>query len=192
MQDGLAERGDDGGGDRRKAVLPFFAKGKKRRTDGTYSMTVPALQTVKAYVCSIVDLCRTQQLIGMKDMLQQPHPRSTVYRTMIAKYQERIAGDPLAEAKKYATIGPADGRELQNIQDLMRAAWKNRYNLSGIPTKNQPQKITGVRLRLLASWGHFMMMRGENLRYAKLPHVNLHSFANLSGGKLHRAPLPSS
>lgn len=93
MQDGLAERGDDGGGDRRKAVLPFFAKGKKRRTDGTYSMTVPALQTVKAYVCSIVDLYRTQQLIGMKDMLQQPHPRSTVYRTMIAKYQERIAGN---------------------------------------------------------------------------------------------------
>lgn len=27
------------------------------------------------------------------------------------------------------------------------------------------------------------MMRGENLRYAKLPHVNLHSFANLSGGE---------
>jgi len=92
MQDGLAERGDDANGDRRKAVLPFFAKGKKRRSDGTYAMTVPALQTVKAYVCSIVDLYRSQQLVGMKDMLQQPHPRSTVYQTMIAKYQERIAG----------------------------------------------------------------------------------------------------
>ncbi|KAG9069703.1 hypothetical protein KI688_009025 [Linnemannia hyalina] len=55
--------------------------------------------------------------------------------------------------------------------------------LEGVPTKNQPQKITGVRLRLLASWGHFMMMRGESLRYYKLPHVNLHSFANLSSGE---------
>jgi len=92
-------------------------------------------------------------------------------------------GDPLAEAKKCMAIGHANGRELQKVQELMRAAWKNRYNLSGMPTKNQPQKITGVRLRLLTSWGHFMTMRAENLRYAKLPHVNLHSFTNLSGAE---------
>ncbi|KAG9069649.1 hypothetical protein KI688_008976 [Linnemannia hyalina] len=32
----------------------------------------------------------------------------------------------------------------------------------------------------MASWSHFMMMRGENNRFAKLPHINFHAFSDLN------------
>jgi hypothetical protein len=66
----------------------------------------------------------------------------------------------------------------------MRAAWTNRYNIKSFSGKKIPQKITSVRSRLIASWGHFMMMRGENIRYAKQPHINHHSFSNINGSAL--------
>ncbi|KAF9295930.1 hypothetical protein BGZ91_010206, partial [Linnemannia elongata] len=135
------------------------------------------MKTVEAYICAVVDLYTKQQTSEPDGLRFEPHPRTgTAVAAVINAFKHRIAGDPKIECKKYATIDAADGSEVKKMRRLMRVGWAHRYG----DINSRRHKITGLKNRLMASWGHHMMMRGENLRFAKLPHINLHTFSNLA------------
>ena len=190
LKEGLAEQSSDGGGDPSKAVIPFFAKkkrpvaviregeeGKTKKAKVVYEeyLDIPSIKTVEAYICAVVDLYTKQQTSESDGMRGEAHPRAgPAVAALINQFKYRIATDPRIEFKKYATIDAAAGDEVKKMRRLMRSGWAYRYG----EQYSKKHKITGMKNRLMASWGHHMMMRGENLRFAQLPHINLHTFSN--------------
>ncbi|GJJ72541.1 hypothetical protein EMPS_04899 [Entomortierella parvispora] len=201
MREGTHMEGYDGDGDRAAAILPFFATSRIQVSEtitGRRSKAVmrkirilPSVSTLRQYVNGVNDLRTTQGTTGVLDITRDPDLRSGALSAIIGAFKTRVAGDPRTDSKKYTTINHADGNELIKLRDLMRAAWVNRYLKQGEkPSRNLPQKLTSLRERLLISWKHIMMMGEENIRFAKLPHINIHSFANRTGSST--GPRPST
>lgn len=155
---------------------------------------LPSLSTLLQHINGVNDLRLSQGNSGFLKEGGGPISaiRGAAVDAITSAYKTRIAGDPRTESKKYATINHADGRELDKLQDAMKAAWMDRYpkEEDSKGGKNQPHKLTSLRARLIVSWKHFMMMRGENIRMAQLPHINFHHFANLTGALT--GPRPST
>ncbi|GJJ68189.1 hypothetical protein EMPS_00535 [Entomortierella parvispora] len=189
LKEGLSEKYFDGDGDPSKAVIPFTARksrpihvavnGEERKKKAKVVHEVyydtPSIKTVEAYICGVVDLYLKQQTSEPDGLRGEPHPRAgPAVAKLINDFKYRIATDPRIEFKRYTTIDAAAGDETKKMRQLMRCGWAHRY---GEHNSNK-QRITGMKNRLIASWAHHMMMRGENIRYAQLPHINLHTFTN--------------
>ncbi|KAF8931031.1 hypothetical protein BGZ47_000278 [Haplosporangium gracile] len=106
------------------------------------------------------NLFTRQQTSEANGMKYEPHPQiGPDLAALIDTFKIQIAGNPKSESRKYSTIDAADGGEDEH---------------------RKRQKATGLKNRPIASWFHFMMMRGENIRFAKLPHINFHAFSDLN------------
>ncbi|KAG9069648.1 hypothetical protein KI688_008970 [Linnemannia hyalina] len=130
-----------GGGDPSKAIIPFFAK-KKRRVGVVEQwqskremvevfedyIDTPSMKTVEAYMCTASDLFTRQQTSEADGMKYEPYPRTGPdLAALINTFKIRIAGNPKFESKKCSTIDAADGGEVARLQRLMRTNWTHRY-----------------------------------------------------------------
>ncbi|KAF9167117.1 hypothetical protein BGX20_011699, partial [Mortierella sp. AD010] len=194
LREGTAVEGYDGGGDRKMAVLPFFSRkfvqvskinvNGKGRAVSRRVRYLPSMSILLQHISGVNDLRMSQGNSGiLKDVGGRVRAiRGAAVDAITNAYKTRIADNPRTESKKYATIKHADGKELDKLHDMMKAAWTDGYCKDGIKNgKDPPHKLTSLRTCLIVSWKHFMMMRGENIRMAKLPHINFHHFANLTG-----------
>lgn len=165
----------------RNSVLPIRVNPRKGgavvcgQDEYDASASLPAYETVDSYIKAMTNLYQDQKSLH-SEMKNEEHPRSSGVRTLMEVYLRR-------SAKNKRTIDVSNlvtdlGSETGILREVMRSAWIHRYPKPEKGNKTKTRIGIGLRERLFASWGHFLMTRAENMRMATLPDIRPYSFDN--------------